>query len=125
MPDSASDLLVARRRKLEALRDGGAALYPNDFTPSDTAGELHARFGETTTDALAADKRTVRVGGRIVGVRDFGKAAFFHLQDRAGRLQVYAKREELGAEGFETYRQSDLGDIVAVEGTLFRTRTGE
>jgi lysyl-tRNA synthetase class 2 len=126
MPDSASDLLVARRRKLEALRDGGRPLYPNDFVPSDTAADVHARFGETTSEVLAAKKIDVRVAGRIVGgIRDRGKAAFFHVQDRTGRLQVYVKREDLGEEGFEIYRLADAGDIVAVEGTLFRTRTGE
>jgi len=125
MPDSASDLLVARRRKLELLRARGGALYPNDFAPSHVTAEIHSGFGEMDAQALASRNEATRIAGRIVSVRDFGKAAFFHLQDRSGRLQVYVKREELGEQGFETYRLSDLGDLVGVEGRLFRTKTGE
>jgi len=125
MPDAASDLLVARRRKLEALRARGEALFPNDFTPSHTTAAVRARWGEATPGELADQLDDVRVAGRVVGARDFGKAAFFHLQDRTGRLQVYVKRDEIGVDGFERYRLSDVGDIVAVEGRPFRTRTGE
>ena len=125
MPDSASDLLVARRRKLEALRARGEGAYPNDFTPDRTIGELRARFGDMDAERLQQQAEIVRVAGRIVGVRDFGKAAFFDLQDRAGRVQVHVKREQLGDDGFERYRQADVGDIVAVEGKPFRTHKGE
>src|SRR5262245_54411100 len=105
MPDSASDLLVARRRKLEALRARGGALFPNDFVPSATTGELRARFGEMNAEALEEAKPEARIGGRIVGVRDFGKSAFFDLHDRSGRLQVNARRDDLG-DDFETYRNA-------------------
>jgi lysyl-tRNA synthetase class 2 len=125
MPDSASDLLVARRRKLEALRARGEGAYPNDFTPDRTIGELRARFGDMDAERLQQQAEIVRVAGRIVGMRDFGKAAFFDLQDRAGRVQVHVKREQLGDDGFERYRQADVGDIVAVEGKPFRTHKGE
>jgi len=126
MPDSPSDLLVARRRKLEALRALGAPPYPNDFTPEQTTGELHERFGKSDAAELEKTAVTARIAGRIVGgIRDQGKTAFFHVQDRAGRLQVYVKRDILGEAGFETYRQADVGDIVAIEGPLFRTRAGE
>src|SRR5262245_34675722 len=124
MPDSASDLLVARRRKLEALRARGGTLYPNDIVPSVTSGELRARFGAMDAEALEKAKPEARIAGRIVGIRDFGKSAFFDLQDRAGRLQVNVKRDEL-RDDFEVYRNADIGDIVAVEGPLFRTRAGE
>jgi lysyl-tRNA synthetase class 2 len=124
MPDSASDLLVARRRKLEALRARGGALYPNDFVPSATIGELRARFGAMDTEALEKTKPEARIAGRIVGLRDFGKSAFFDLQGRSDRLQVNVKRDDLG-DDFEVYRNADIGDIVAVEGPLFRTRAGE
>ena len=125
MPDAASDLLIARRRKLEALRAAGDAAYPNDFTPDRTIGELRARFDALDAERLAQTSEVVRIGGRIVGVRDFGKTAFFDLQDRAGRVQVYVKREELRDDDFERYRNADIGDIIAVEGPLFRTRPGE
>src|SRR2546426_7538978 len=125
MPDSASDLLVARRRKLEALRARGGVAFPNAFVPDRTTAELRARFGGMDAERLDAVDDVVRIAGRIVGARDFGKAAFVDLQDRAGRLQVYVKRDEVGEPAFETYRQSDVGDIVAVEGRLFRSKAGE
>ncbi len=124
MPDSASDLLVARRRKLEALRARGGTLFPNDFVPSATTGELRARFDMMDAEALEKTKPAAQIAGRIVGIRDFGKSAFFDLQDRGGRIQVNVKRDDLG-DDFETYRNADIGDIVAVEGSLFRTRAGE
>jgi lysyl-tRNA synthetase class 2 len=124
MPDSASDLLVARRRKLEALRARGGTLFPNDFVPSATTGELRARFDTMDAEALEKTKPAARIAGRILGIRDFGKSAFFDLQDRGGRIQVNVKRDDLG-DDFETYRNADIGDIVAVEGPLFRTRAGE
>lgn len=125
MPDSASDLLVARRRKLEALRAGSRAVYPNDFIPDRTAADVRDRLGSLSAEQLEERKEAVRLAGRIVGMRDFGKAAFFDLQDRAGRLQVHIKREQLGEEGFAEFRNADIGDIVGVEGDLFRTRAGE
>src|ERR1051326_850 len=126
MHESGSDLFVARGRKLEALRARGAELYPNDFAPSDIAGELHARFRAATADELAAQKNSVAIAGRIVGgIRDLGKTAFFHVNDRTGSLQIYVKRQDIGEEGFEIYRLADAGDIVGVEGTLFRTRARE
>jgi lysyl-tRNA synthetase class 2 len=124
MPDSASDLLVARRRKLEALRARGGTLFPNDFVPSATTGELRGRFDTMDSEALEQTKHVARIAGRIVGIRDFGKSAFFDLQDRGGRIQVNVRRDDLG-DDFEIYRNADIGDIVAVEGTLFRTRAGE
>jgi lysyl-tRNA synthetase, class II len=124
MPDSASDLLVARRRKLEALRARGGTLFPNDFVPSATTGELRAQFDTMDAEALEKTKPAARIAGRILGIRDFGKSAFFDLQDRGGRIQVNVKRDDLG-DDFETYRNADIGDIVAVEGPLFRTRAGE
>ncbi len=74
MPDSASDLLVARRRKLEALRARGGSAFPNDFVPSHTTAQLRARFAEASASELAARTDEVRVTGRIVGVRDFGNS---------------------------------------------------
>jgi lysyl-tRNA synthetase, class II len=124
MPDPASDLLVARRRKLEALRARGAPLFPNDFAATATTAELRARFGEMDAEMLERENPQARIAGRIVGVRDFGKSAFLDVQDRAGRLQVNVKRDLLG-DDFETYRHADIGDVVGLEGELFRTRAGE
>ena len=119
------DQVVARRTKLAELRTLGCAAYPNDFRPRDTAAELTARYGVTPAEDLEATPVPVALAGRLMALRDFGKAAFVQLQDRSGRLQVYVKQDEVGAQDFAVFRQLDLGDIAGFEGRLFRTRTGE
>src|SRR2546423_1774671 len=84
MPDSASDLLVARRRKLEALRARGEGAYPNDFTPDRTIGELRARFGDMDADRLQQQAEIVRVAGRIIVARDFNEVETPMMQLLAG-----------------------------------------
>jgi lysyl-tRNA synthetase class 2 len=116
--------IVVRRRKLAALRASGANPFPNDFRPDHSASEVHARFGGLDEAGLAAAPE-VRVAGRVVAIRDFGKATFLHLQDRGERLQVYARRDRLGDDAFEAVRGLDLGDLIGVAGQPFRTRTGE
>ena len=123
MPED-HEQIVVRRKKLQALREQGIDPYPNDFRPDHTSAEVHARFGSLDEAALAS-AGTVSVAGRVVGLRDFGKAGFLHLQDRAGRLQVHARRDRLGDDGFALYRLVDLGDVIGVAGRPFRTRTGE
>src|SRR4029453_5539445 len=91
MPDD-HEQIVVRRRKLAALREQGTTAYPNDFRPDQSAGEAHARFGGADADALATAP-AVRVAGRVVALRDFGKAGFLKLQDPAGTLQVHALPE--------------------------------
>jgi lysyl-tRNA synthetase class 2 len=123
MPED-HEQIVVRRKKLQALRERGIDPYPNDFRPDHTTGEVHARFASLAPDALAA-AGPVSVGGRVMALRDFGKAGFLQIQDRAGRLQVHARRDRLGDEAFEVYRLLDLGDVIGVTGPPFRTRTGE
>src|SRR5581483_10342142 len=122
MPDD-HEQIVVRRRKLTRLRGRGSP-YPNDFRPDHTAAEVHAEFG-TRPDAALANAPAVRVAGRVMALRDFGKAGFLQLQDRSGRVQVHARRDRLGEEGFGTYQVLDVGDVIGVAGRPFRTRTNE
>jgi lysyl-tRNA synthetase, class II len=123
MPED-HEQIVVRRAKLRALRERGIDPYPNDFRPDHTTGEVHARYG-ALSDADLAVAPALAVAGRIVALRDFGKAAFLQLQDRAGRLQVHVRRDRLGDDRFEVYRLLDLGDVIGITGRPFRTRTGE
>jgi len=123
MPDD-HEQIVVRRRKLAALREQGATAYPNDFRPDQSTGEVHSRFGGLD-DAALTGAPAVRVAGRVIALRDFGKAGFLKLQDRTGALQVHARHENLGEEAFASYRNLDLGDVIGVAGRPFRTRTGE
>jgi lysyl-tRNA synthetase class 2 len=120
-----SEQAEVRKQKLAKLKDSGAVVYPNDFKPSHSAFEIVARYGEASDEDLTAAPRDIRIAGRIMAIRRMGKASFFHLQDRRGRLQVYVQQNKLGEEGYALFRSLDLGDIVGVSGRLFRTRTKE
>lgn len=122
--DRGGDQAAARRRKLVTLREAVGEVYPNDFRPDSTAADLQRRYADASDDELAGSAR-VRIAGRIVGLRDFGKAAFFHLGDGSGRIQVHVRRDHIEPHDFRVFRMLDIGDIVGVWGPLTRTRTGE
>ena len=117
-------LIAERRRKLQSLREQGCA-YPNDFRRDALAEELHETHGGKDGEALEAETVRVAVAGRMMAKRVMGKASFAKLQDRSGQIQLFLQRNTLGAEIYEAFRHWDLGDIVAAEGRLFKTRTGE
>ncbi len=123
--DDLTEQMEVRRQKLLKLGDAGHSLYPNDFRPSHLTSQIAADFSKLTDDQLGALQTNFSLAGRIVGIRSFGKASFFHLQDRKGRLQIYVRRDRLGEEGFRLFQLMDAGDIVGVSGPLFRTKTKE
>src|SRR5215467_489117 len=125
LTEEVSEQMEVRRRKLAKLKEAGHTLYPNDFKPSHNAAEVVSKFDKQSDDELKATPAEIRVAGRIMSIRRFGKASFFHIQDRSGRLQVYAQKERLGDEGYSFFQGLDVGDIVGVWGSLFRTRTKE
>ncbi|KFN46937.1 lysine--tRNA ligase [Arenimonas metalli] len=119
-------LIAERRAKLTALRGQGIA-FPNDFQRADYAGDLQAEFAdkdEWTAEKLEALDRTVAVAGRLMAKRVMGKASFAQVQDMSGRVQLYLQGSDLG-ESYDAFKGWDVGDIVAVQGGLTRTRTGE
>ncbi|MDM8548013.1 lysine--tRNA ligase [Candidatus Venteria ishoeyi] len=119
------DLIGQRRAKLEALREAGNA-YPNDFRRDTLAADLHQEHGEKTKEDLDEAGITVKLAGRIMTRRIMGKAAFTHIQDMSGKIQLYVRRDDLPEGVYNTqFKQWDLGDIIAAEGTLFKTKTGE
>ena len=124
-----NQLIAERREKLSAMRtrqaQGGPVAFPNDFKPAHHADALHTAHGAKTAEVLAEEKHAVRIAGRMVLKRVMGKASFATLQDSTGRMQVYVKGEEIGADVYEDFKHWDLGDIVGAEGHLFKTKTGE
>ncbi len=119
-------LIAERRAKLAALREQGVA-FPNDFRRKDFAGDLQAAFVDAErwpAEALEADGRRVAIAGRMLAKRVMGKAAFATVQDMSGRIQLFLQATALG-EGYDAFKGWDIGDILAAEGTLMRTRTGE
>ncbi|MEN9435779.1 MAG: lysine--tRNA ligase, partial [Pseudomonadota bacterium] len=129
-----NQLILERREKLKAIRqrqtEGHGVAFPNDFKPSHQAAELFAAFESQTSEELAALGATVKVAGRMMLKRVMGKASFCTLQDASfgptgGRIQVYVKGEDVGTDVYADFKHWDLGDIVAAEGTMFKTKTGE
>jgi len=123
--EETTDLLQLRRDKIQELRDQGYNPYANDFPVSHVTADIHSAHAEQDAVALADCDVTYVIAGRIMARRDFGKAGFLQLQDRAGRLQVYVGKDNIGEAAFEQFKKLDLGDIIGVAGVPFRTKTGE
>jgi lysyl-tRNA synthetase class 2 len=119
-----NQIIAERRAKLARLRGKGNA-FPNDFVREHLSSDLHAAHGARTKEELEGDPSPAKVAGRMMLKRLMGKASFATLQDMGGRIQVYVKSDAIGAEAYEEFKHWDLGDILGVEGTLFRTKTGE
>jgi lysyl-tRNA synthetase class 2 len=121
-----SDQIIDRRRqKLAELRTQGLDPFANRWQPTHSVAQVIKAFGSLTEPQLAELDLTFRLAGRLMLLREFGKATFCHFQDAGGRLQAYVQRQVVGEEAFALFKRLDLGDIVGFEGTLFRTRTGE
>ena len=120
-----STIIRQRREKIQALRQAGIEPFPNTFTPQHRIAEILDRYGAASHVDLEALAETFSLAGRLVLVRQFGKATFFHFQDESGRLQGYIQRQEVGPEAYALFKQLDLGDIVGFTGRLFRTKTNE
>ncbi len=117
-------LIAERREKLQALRRGGVA-FPNDFRPRHQAADLHHKYGQVPNEELEPQAVKVSLAGRMMLKRVMGKACFATLQEGSGRMQIYVTQDGVGADTLAAFKHWDLGDIVGVEGVLFRTKTGE
>ena len=129
-----NQLIAERREKLKALREqqatGGEVAFPNDFKPKDRAQQLFEAYDGMTKEELEGQHLVASVAGRMMLKRVMGKASFCTLQDASfgpsgGRIQVYLNNDSVGAEAHDAFKHWDLGDIVAAEGRIFKTRTGE
>jgi lysyl-tRNA synthetase class 2 len=113
------------KERIKTLREMGVELFPNDFRAEHTSREIIERYGDLSAEALGNRQEVVSCAGRIMTIRHFGRAAFIHLQDRKGRIQVYLRRDVLGDKLFELFKRLDAGDFMGVRGRPFRTKTGE
>ncbi len=120
-----SDEEKTRREKLNLYRSKGINPYRNGLNPQQNVGYIRATYGEKSKEELEASRVSVSYAGRIMAFRHFGKAAFVQLKDRSGTLQSYVAIQDLGEENFGVFKTYDVGDIVYVEGHLFRTKTNE
>jgi lysyl-tRNA synthetase class 2 len=117
--------LEQRQKKLEQIQALGFEAFPREFRWTDTPAALVDAFAGAPATELEANKREVRVAGRIVSYRLMGKAGFAHLQGSGRRIQVYVRKDVVGELGFQLFHLLDLGDSIGVRGHLFRTRTDE
>jgi lysyl-tRNA synthetase class 2 len=117
-------LIAERRGKLAKLRADGVA-YPNDFRPDSQAAELHNAYDELDKEALAEIGKQAKIAGRMMLKRVMGKASFATVQDSSGRIQVFLDKNTVGEDLYAQFKTWDIGDILAVEGTVFKTNKGE
>ncbi|MEW6183187.1 MAG: lysine--tRNA ligase [Bacillota bacterium] len=112
------ELLKVRREKLEELREAGVRVYGGRYERTCSAQEVADGFAEL-------EGKEVSVAGRLIAKRGHGKASFADLQDFSGRIQIHIRQDEVGLEGYGVFKKIDIGDILGVRGTVFRTRMGE
>ena len=113
------ELLQIRRDKLKALQEEGR----DPFTITRFDVTHHAQDIKDSFDAL--EGTTVRVAGRLMSKRGMGKVSFCDLQDKSGRIQLYARKDEMDEDNYNRFKKYDIGDIVGVVGDVFRTQRGE
>ncbi len=118
------DLVVQRLRRISEIEALGFKPYGQRFEFTYTIPQILRDYSAKTAEELA-DKPQVRIAGRILTIRRMGKAGFMHLQQSGERLQVYVRKDAVPESDYQLYEMLDLGDIVGVDGYLFRTRTGE
>lgn len=113
-----NDLKQVRLDKLGELRDMGIDPFGSRYERNSTARKIQADFDEM-------DGQTVRIAGRIMSKRRHGKAGFANLQDLSGEIQLYFRKDDVGEEKYELFKKLDMGDILGIEGFVFRTQKGE
>lgn len=121
---SENEQIMQRRAKLAALRSCGNA-YPNDFRRDALAQNLHDLYSAEDGEVLREKNISVMLAGRIMTRRLMGKASFVHIQDMSGKIQAYVKQDDVGLEIYEQFLNWDLGDIIGIIGSVFKTKTGE
>ena len=114
-----------RRRKLEELARQGVELYPHRFEHDMSPSDVHASWGDRSGPDIEAEDLTLRVPGRLRGIRGHGKVMFLDLDDGRGKLQLFVRRPQLTEAAQALLDQLDLGDLVGATGKLIRTRAGE
>lgn len=111
-------LLKRRREELEELKNLGIEPFAYSYEINSDSEDIIVNFKED-------EKRVVRIAGRIMSIRRMGKASFAHLQDAKGRIQIYLKKDDIGDNSYNAFKLLDIGDIIGIEGFVFKTKTGE
>ncbi|MGB2687663.1 MAG: lysine--tRNA ligase [Desulfobacterales bacterium] len=122
--DKKSAIIENRKKKLEDLKSNNINLFPNDFEVLHTVRDIMNAI-ENSPDSLTQDDPVFIVAGRMMAVNRFGKAAFIRFRDRTGQLQAYVRKDKMGNQSYNLFKQMDIGDFVGLKGGMFKTKTGE
>jgi lysyl-tRNA synthetase class 2 len=119
--------LVMRERlqKAQELEQAGVPLFPNGYPVTHQIEQILAEYGEKSAEELEHDPPAFMLAGRILAIRTFGKSIFMHILDAGGKLQIYLQQNQVGPDVYALAKKLDIGDIIRVSGSLFRTRTQE
>ena len=122
--EKSSELLEKRRQKMTDLQEANVNLFPNNFKPTHSIQNIRDIISASEPNSSEI-KSEFLVSGRIMAANRFGKSTFIRFKDRSGILQAYIRKDQIGAESYQLFRQLDIGDFVGLEGSLFKTKTGE
>lgn len=120
-----NDQLIVRREKLAELRSKGLDPFGGRFERTTNSKELHEQYDDKTKEELQELGLIATIAGRIMTKRGKGKVGFAHLQDREGQIQVYVRKDAVGEEEYDLFKQADLGDFIGVTGEIMKTDMGE
>ncbi|MGL5979089.1 MAG: lysine--tRNA ligase [Erysipelotrichaceae bacterium] len=120
-----SEQEIVRREKMQELAERGIAPFGERYDRTHKSGQIFAAYDQFSKEELVEKNVTVKIAGRIMTKRDQGKAGFMHIQDVDGKIQIYVRKDTVGEETFEIFKKADLGDIVGIEGVVFKTNHGE
>lgn len=124
-PEDLTEQQQVRREKANELKEKGVDPFGHKYERTHHTKDILDTYGSYDHDTLEEKHSEVSVAGRIVLKRRQGKAGFMHIQDRDGQIQIYVRKDIIGDDAYEVFKQSDLGDIVGIKGYVFRTNTGE
>ncbi|WP_174734844.1 lysine--tRNA ligase [Mesobacillus harenae] len=125
MSEELNDQLMVRREKMNALRERGLDPFGKRFERTHDTAQIAAEFGDLEKEEVDSRNVSVKIAGRLMTKRGKGKAGFAHIKDLTGQIQIYVRQDAVGEEQYSTFDDSDLGDLIGVEGTLFKTKVGE
>lgn len=120
-----SQVIKQRHEKALSLQEEGQPLYPNHFRPKHSIAEVRDRLGDASSDELETLQDRFVIAGRMMARRDYGKSVFFDIKDFSGAIQAYIRKNAVSDDQFEQFKKVDIGDILGLEGRVFRTKTGE
>ncbi len=123
--DESGGVIKEIKKKVKELKSKGLNLYPSGFRRDITVEEVVSRFGKMDQNALKGITDTFTLAGRVMSIRNFGKAVFIHIKDGTGQLQAYIRKDRVGEDDFEIFTHIDIGDHVGLTGQPFRTKTDE